>query len=118
MNQSTEEPTPASVVEQGQQVLHDGRERVNAALDHSKEYLRANPAPVIAGALALGFIIGLLVPREQAETRAVHNKIDELKDLLGSLGTKVSSSAGDGYSEVSSVLCDVLNKAKKRLHLS
>lgn len=98
--------------------LGDAKERVSSALDQTKDYVRANPVPVITGALVLGFILGLLVPRESDERCVVNNKVDELKDLLSSFGEKISSSAGDSYGEVSSVLNDVLKKARKRFNLS
>ena len=118
MSENIVETTAANAVEKGQEVLQDGMDCVSTALDQGKSYVRSNPAPAIAGALVLGFVIGLLVPREPRETHVVNDRIDELKDLLGSLGSKVSARAEDGYGEVSSLLADALKKAKKRFNLS
>ena len=108
-------PNPAN---DEQDALGDANERVTSALEQSKDYVRANPMPVITGALVLGFVLGLLVPRESDESRVVNNKVEDLKELLASLSGKVSSTAGDSYGELSSVLGDVLKKARKRFNIS
>lgn len=92
--------------------------RAESALEEGKNYVKSNPMPIIAGALAVGFVLGLLVPREKPTPRLLDGRVDELKDLLSSLGARVSSTAEDGYSEVSSAIGEVLKKARKRFNFS
>ncbi|HEX8371440.1 MAG TPA: hypothetical protein VF585_01565 [Chthoniobacterales bacterium] len=120
MSESTE-PFPSDLSEaadQGQQAVHAGTERVKEVLEQGKTYVAANPVPIIAGAFVAGILIGFLIPKEQeAPASRLNGHIDELKDLLSNLGSKVSSSAEGSYDDVSSVLGDVLSRAKKRLNL-
>ncbi|MEO7933010.1 MAG: hypothetical protein ABIT76_07620 [Chthoniobacterales bacterium] len=121
MNESQEENQSGAsqIADQGREALKQGAERVQKVVEQGKSYAASNPVPIIAGALALGFVLGLLVPREkEAATSRIDGHIDELKDLLGSLKSRVSSTAEDGYSEVSSAIGDVLKKAKKRFNFS
>ena len=104
-------------VEQGKTALSEGADRAQQALEKGKSYVTANPVPFIAGALAFGFVIGLLIPRKKpAPTSLLDGRLDELKELLGSLKSKVSSTAGDSYSDVSTAVGDALKKAKKRFN--
>ncbi len=105
------------MADQSREVFKQGAERVQKVVEQGKNYASSNPVPIIAGALAIGFVLGLLVPREKETIPSLlDGRIDELKDLLGSLKSKVSSTAEDGYSEVSSAIGEVLQKAKKRFN--
>jgi len=78
----------------------------------------SNPVPYIVGALGLGIVIGLLIPRETPKTSLLEGRVDELKDLLGSLKSRLSTTAGEGYEDVSATISDVVKKARKRFNLS
>jgi len=92
---------------------------VESVLEQGKSYVTANPMPIIAGALALGFVLGMLVPKEkEPEPKALlDGRLDELKDLLSSFKSKVGSRAESKYDDVSSIVGDVITKAKKRFSL-
>lgn len=90
-------------------------------IEQGKKFVRENPIPIVLGALALGISIGLLIPRNNEPaplSSGLDARIDELKDLLGTLGGKVSSAAGDQYEGLSSAIGCAVKKARKRFHLS
>jgi ElaB/YqjD/DUF883 family membrane-anchored ribosome-binding protein len=72
MSTKTEEPTRQS--------------RASAALGTAGEKLQDNPMAAIAGGLALGVLIGTLLPRSEREAA-----------LLGGLGSRIGDAARDAY---------------------
>ncbi len=60
------------------------RDRANAALNTAGEKLQENPMATLAGGIALGVLIGTLLPRSEREPA-----------LLGSLGSRIGDAARD-----------------------
>lgn len=103
---------------QSKEALLHGMDAAKDVLSEGKSCASSNPVPYIAGALAVGIVIGLLIPREKPNLSVLDGRIDELKDLLGSLKTRVSSTAEERYGDVSAAIGDVVKKARKRFNLS
>jgi ElaB/YqjD/DUF883 family membrane-anchored ribosome-binding protein len=69
------------------------QEGATEALHRADVYVRQNPVPTILGALAVGFLIGVLVRSSEPTPRSRWNSAredaeDQLRDLLSSLGKK------------------------------
>jgi ElaB/YqjD/DUF883 family membrane-anchored ribosome-binding protein len=60
--------------------------RASAAIGTASEKLQENPMAAIAGGLALGVLIGTLLPRGEREAA-----------LLGGLGARIGDAARDAY---------------------
>jgi hypothetical protein len=60
--------------------------RAKAAMDAAGEKLHENPMAALAGGLALGVLIGTLLPRSQREIA-----------LLGTLGDRIGDAARDAF---------------------
>src|SRR5437868_6224655 len=76
MSTQTDEPTRQS----------RARASAGAALGTASEKLQDNPMAAIAGGLALGVLIGTLLPRSEREAA-----------LLGGLGSRIGDAARDAY---------------------
>ncbi len=107
------------------EVVQEGRDALEQAADSAEDAMNDNvPSrfqgmiPYLAGAVGVGIVIGLLLPREKPSTRALDNRLEELRDLLGTIKKRVSLTAGDSYDDVSAALGGAMKKAKKRFNLS
>jgi len=69
------------------------QEGATQALHRADLYVRENPVPTVLGALAIGFLIGVLVRSSEPTPRSRWNAAredaeDQLRDLLSSLAKK------------------------------
>lgn len=88
------------------------QEGATEALHRADVYVRENPVPTILGALALGFLIGVLVRSSEPTPRSRWNDAREdaeehLRDLLSSLAKK----GRKAYKKSASAVLDGLHDA-------
>src|SRR5947209_3452730 len=89
------------------------QEGASDALHRADVYVRENPVPTILGALALGFLIGVLVRSSEPTPRSRWNDAresaeDHLRDLLSSISKKGKKA----YKKSASAVLDGLSDAK------
>lgn len=59
---------------------HEALDQAKEALHRADEYVRENPVPMILGALAIGFALGLLVHHSEPTPRS---RWDDVRDCVG-----------------------------------
>src|SRR4051812_25295177 len=90
----------------------------NEALHRADVYVRENPVPTILGALALGFLIGVLVRSSEPTPRSRWNDAredaeDQLRSLLSSLAKKGKKAYKKSSSAVRDSISDAADAARK-----
>src|SRR3954471_2736367 len=93
------------------------QEGATEALHRADVYVRQNPVPTILGALALGFLIGVLVRSSEPTPRSRWNDAredaeDHLRDLLGSIAKKSRKAYKKSASAVRDSIGDVTDAAR------
>lgn len=78
---STTQETTTTIAQAG-----EGQGRAKAAIGAAGDKLHENPMVALAGGLALGVLIGTLLPRGRREM-----------ELLGSLGDRIGDAARDAF---------------------
>jgi ElaB/YqjD/DUF883 family membrane-anchored ribosome-binding protein len=67
VNQSSSNPVASALGEMGiedaQQMIDNTREAVSQALEEASEFIRERPIACLAGAIAVGYLIGKLASR-------------------------------------------------------
>jgi len=93
------------------------QEGASEALHRADVYVRENPVPTILGALALGFLIGVLVRSSEPTPRSRWNDArddaqDHLRDLLSSIAKKGRKAYKKSASAVRDGLSDATDAAR------
>lgn len=83
------------------------------ALHRADVYVRENPVPTILGALALGFLIGVLVRSSEPTPRSRWNDArEDVEDQLHSLLSSLSKKGKKAYKRSASALSDAADSAR------
>jgi ElaB/YqjD/DUF883 family membrane-anchored ribosome-binding protein len=93
------------------------QEGATEALHRADMYVRQNPVPTVLGALALGFLIGVLVRSSEPTPRSRWNAAredaeDQLRDLLSSLAKKGKKAYMKSASAVREGISDAADAAR------
>jgi ElaB/YqjD/DUF883 family membrane-anchored ribosome-binding protein len=93
------------------------QEGATEALHRADVYVRENPVPTILGALAVGFLIGVLVRSSEPTPRSRWNDAredaeDQLRSLLSSLAKKGKKAYKKSSSAVRDSLSDAADAAR------
>ncbi len=99
---------------------HEALDQAKEALHRADEYVRENPVPMILGALAIGFALGLLVHHSEPTPRSrwddvrdcVGDSEESLKDLLKA----VAKQSRKAYKKGSGAVRGVVDDAKSKAH--
>lgn len=89
--------------------LHAARVRADDALERGQDYVRANPVPVVLGALAVGVLIGIAIGHREEPTfreRYVDDPLQNARDALASILSPLASRARSEYSHARSAAVD------------
>lgn len=89
------------------------------ALHRADSYVRENPMPTILGALALGFVVGLLIRPTEPTPRSLwrdardvsRGYADDAEDQLRSLLTSIAKKSKKAYKKSSSAVRDAIDEA-------
>jgi len=70
-------------------------ERAEDVLHETGRYVRENPVPLLLGAVAVGFLLGLVARRLEQERKRepIHDALDELRSFLKPLAKKARRAA-------------------------
>jgi len=95
----------------------DMQQGATEALHRADVYVRQNPVPTVLGALAIGFLIGVLVRSSEPTPRSRWNAAredaeDQLRDLLSSLAKKGRKAYKKSASAVRDSISDVTDAAR------
>ena len=96
-------------------VAESGRHLV----DEADRVWRANPIPVVLGALATGLLIGVLVrslEEPKSRTEELKDRFSDGEDYLRELLASVSKSGKKGYKKSAAALKEQLEKAVDAAH--
>ena len=76
-------------------------ERAEESLHEMGQYVRENPIPLLLGAIALGFCLGLAARHLEREQKhePIHDALDEIRGFLKPLAKKARRAA-EHYAEV------------------
>lgn len=71
-------------------------ERAEEYLQETGRYVRENPVPLLFGAVALGFLLGLAARQLERERKhePIHDALDEIRGFLKPLAKRARSAAG------------------------
>jgi ElaB/YqjD/DUF883 family membrane-anchored ribosome-binding protein len=84
----------------------------NEALHRADVYVRENPVPTILGALAIGFLIGVLVRSSEPTPRSRWNDArDDAEDHLRSLLSSIAKKGKKAYKKSASAVRDGISDA-------
>jgi hypothetical protein len=89
------------------------RSSQSGVLREADVYVRENPIPVVLGALAVGFAIGLLVRVLERERRepGLRDHLEDAEEYLGALFSPAAKKAKRAYRKSSAVVRDAVEEA-------
>lgn len=88
------------------------QEGATEALHRADVYVRENPVPTILGALAIGFLIGVLVRSSEPTPRSRWNDArDDAEDQLRSLISSIAKKGKKAYKKSASAVRDGISDA-------
>jgi ElaB/YqjD/DUF883 family membrane-anchored ribosome-binding protein len=78
------------------------RERGEEMIRDTDRYVRENPIPVLLGAVAVGFLLGIAVHKLEQERKAepLHDALDEIRSFLKPLAKKARRAAAESAEAV------------------
>jgi ElaB/YqjD/DUF883 family membrane-anchored ribosome-binding protein len=89
------------------------QEGATEALHRADVYVRENPVPTILGALAVGFLIGVLVRSSEPTPRSRWNDArDDAEDQLRSLLSAISKKGKKAYKRSAEAISDAADAAR------
>jgi hypothetical protein len=89
------------------------QEGATEALHRADVYVRENPVPTILGALAIGFLIGVLVRSSEPTPRSRWNDArEDAEDQLRSLLSSLAKKGKKAYKKSASALSDATDAAR------
>lgn len=97
------------------QTQEDLRNEATQVYQRADAYVRENPIPTIVGALAVGFLIGLLVhapePTPKSRWNDLLDKADDSKEDLKSLLEAIAKKSKKAYKKSSGSVSDAIKHA-------
>ena len=89
----------------------EARERAENLLRDTDQYVRQNPIPLLLGAIAVGFLLGMVARQFERERKAepIHDALDEIRGFLKPLAKKARRAAEHS--------AEVVRDAAGRVHL-
>src|SRR3954470_19434450 len=95
--------------------VSDLQDEATEALHRADMYVRENPVPTVLGALALGFVIGILVRPSEPTPRSRWNDAKDyagdVEDQLRSLLNSIAKKSKKAYKKSSSAVRDAVEDA-------
>lgn len=110
---------PASLPHSLPEATDDARGHVQKVWHDSQEIGRANLVPTVLGALALGFVLGMMVrPRELTlHEKYLEGPLEELKSSIAALSEIAAKKAGDGSEAATDLINSLTEKVKRNFKL-
>lgn len=92
--------------------IQEPKGQARALVEQTESYVRANPIPALLGAVAVGFVLGMVARslETEREPEPIRDALNEIRSMLKPLAKKTRKT----YAESSDVVREAVEKAVER----